>query len=402
MKIVFIVGSLEPGRDGVGDYTRRLAAELVRQGQDVRILALNDKVSSQKSETENHISDFAGQQSSEGTAVKCLRLPMTLPWPERVALAREWVDGFGPDWVSLQFVPFAFHLKGLCFGLGKKISAIAPDAKWHIMFHELWLGLGENASWKHRLWGMLQRSIIRELMTRLKPCVVHTQAEPYQKVLECEGITAGLLPLFSNVPLVAGNGWKEILEPLTVETTGQVSAREEFYLAGVFSAVHPEWNVEDAVNLISPLIQRTNKRLALVFFGRSGLSSTTFDRMKAALRTQAVIVVVGEQSVANISKILQTLDLGLATSPRQLIQKSSSIAAMLEHGLPVLVTRNDWRLRGEKAQPTDRLARLLSPKLFAELGTLPTRDIIHMQECGVRLVANKLLQKLTKKQSWGV
>ena len=34
MKIVFICGCLEPGKDGVGDYTRRLSAELIDHGVD--------------------------------------------------------------------------------------------------------------------------------------------------------------------------------------------------------------------------------------------------------------------------------------------------------------------------------------------------------------------------------
>ena len=43
MKLLFLCSSLEPGRDGVGDYTRRLAGECLRQGHEVRLLSLNDK-----------------------------------------------------------------------------------------------------------------------------------------------------------------------------------------------------------------------------------------------------------------------------------------------------------------------------------------------------------------------
>ena len=45
MKIVFLCGSLEPGRDGVGDYTRMLAAEIIRKGHNAAIVALADKYS---------------------------------------------------------------------------------------------------------------------------------------------------------------------------------------------------------------------------------------------------------------------------------------------------------------------------------------------------------------------
>jgi hypothetical protein len=46
MKIVFVCGSVEIGRDGVGDYTRQLGLELLNQGHEVRIIGINDKVSS--------------------------------------------------------------------------------------------------------------------------------------------------------------------------------------------------------------------------------------------------------------------------------------------------------------------------------------------------------------------
>ena len=42
MKIIFLCGSLEPGRDGVGDYVLLLSGELVRQGHQASIIALND------------------------------------------------------------------------------------------------------------------------------------------------------------------------------------------------------------------------------------------------------------------------------------------------------------------------------------------------------------------------
>jgi hypothetical protein len=42
MKILFLTGSLEPGKDGVGDYTRLLANECGERGHEVFLLGLND------------------------------------------------------------------------------------------------------------------------------------------------------------------------------------------------------------------------------------------------------------------------------------------------------------------------------------------------------------------------
>jgi len=80
VKVVFLCSSLEPGRDGVGDYTRRLAAELVRQGHFSAVVSLNDK----------YISDvFNDIQQSEGTKLAVLRLPSVWPMKARIGYAKK-------------------------------------------------------------------------------------------------------------------------------------------------------------------------------------------------------------------------------------------------------------------------------------------------------------------------
>src|ERR1700728_1452296 len=228
MKIAFFCGSLEPGRDGVGDYVRRLAGELIRQGHRSTAIALND----------SHVSETLVEvQEIEGTAVSVMRLPSAAPWNDRTFEARTYLDIFGPDWISLQFVPFGFHRKGLCFGLGKNLAATNVRAPWHIMFHELWLGLGEMPPVKHRIYGALQRLIMMDLINRLRPRLVHTQAEPYRVVLKRENISAPILPLFSNIPRVEGVGWDGLLEPLVAEVVGKNQDRTKLYLAGVLGMV---------------------------------------------------------------------------------------------------------------------------------------------------------------------
>src|ERR1022692_2576923 len=46
---------------------------------------------------------------------------------------------FNPNWVSLQFVPFGFHPKGLPFGLPRHLMSIIGSRPLHWMFHELWV-----------------------------------------------------------------------------------------------------------------------------------------------------------------------------------------------------------------------------------------------------------------------
>ena len=312
-------------------------------------------------------------QESDGTPVAALRLARVKPWEGRISEARERLNRFQPDWLSFQFVTFGYHRKGLCAGLGKKLAAINSRTVWHVMFHELWLGLDEKTPLKYRVLGAMQRMFIRDMIHKLRPRVVQTQTEPYRQVLTREKIPASVLPLISNVPYVKGDGWAGLLEPL-LAAAGQPANRTEFYLAGIFGSVHPEWSAEEAVKVLLPLAQKSQKRLVLVFLGRNNLTSAAFNELKSRLRGRAEIITTGERSIAEISQMLQALDLGLATSPRQAIQKSGSVAAMLEHGLPVLVTRDDWRLRGIEIKPADTSSRLLTPDKFALLESLPTRE----------------------------
>jgi hypothetical protein len=386
MKIAFLCSSLEPGRDGVGDYTSRLAGELIRQGHQVIAVGLNERnISQTKFE----------QQEIDGVSVPVLRLPGDIPWIHRMVETHKWTGDFDPNWLSLQFVPFGFHPKGLCFGLGKRLANIDPVKPWHIMFHELWLGLNEGASVKHRIWGALQRKSVLDLIGHLRPQIVHTHAEPYRKVLDNEGVNASVLPLFGNLPRVNADCRNDLLRMLPAQASDGPNDPSDLYLAGVFGAVHPEWDAEKAVDTMLPLLQRCQKRLLMVFFGKSNLSAVTFEKLKFTLGDRAGVVMAGERTSIEVSKILNSLDLGLATSPRQIIQKSASVADMLEHGLSVLVIRDDWRLRGTQAPLEDKLSAMLSPEQFARLETLPTRNTQELN--GVKAVASKLVEELVLK-----
>src|SRR5207244_3804373 len=149
------------------------AGECERLGHSSIILGLSDP-SVRRIEGES--------QQIEGRSISALRLAAAMPWAERIPAAQACLKDFRPDWVSLQFVPFGFHPRGLPLGLGRKLSSINSAKPWHIMFHELWLGLGEGSSVKHRVWGELQRWLILDLIHRLRPKIVHTNAEAYRIV----------------------------------------------------------------------------------------------------------------------------------------------------------------------------------------------------------------------------
>ena len=373
---------LEPGGDGVGDYTLRLAGEFIRQGHESIAIAINDGVVSVKR---------LEIQETAGTEVSVLRLPDEMTWSDRLTEAQDRLLDFRADWISLQFVPFGFQRKGLCFGLGKRLAGIGGKASWHIMFHELWLGMEIGTPVKNRFWGILQRSIVRDIIRRLHPRVVNTHTEPYCNVLNDDIVPASFLPLFCNVPVVEGDGWTGFLEPMVAHKLGEKADRSNLYLAGIFGSVYSEWKAYEAVETLFPLTQQAGKRLMLIFFGRSGLSDESMSELKLSVKGRADVIFAGEMSAPEISKVIQTLDLGLATSPWQAIQKSSSVATLLFHGVPVAVTRDDWRLPHAGVLRHVDPSRLISPEEFKTLRDLPTRRAELSDSGSVRSAVEKML-----------
>src|SRR5262245_16599032 len=150
MKILFITTSLNPGKDGVGDYTRDLANECARQGHVCAAVALNEQGLSEITR-----SDISGMTE--------LRFPTSIPWESRIAKAREFVEAFAPDWISFQFVCYGYHPKGILTGVSRGLLQLAAGRKVHVMFHELWIGDDIESSFKQRLLGKVQKFFVLRL-----------------------------------------------------------------------------------------------------------------------------------------------------------------------------------------------------------------------------------------------
>ena len=317
MRIIFVCGSLEPGKDGVGDYTGRLASQLVKSGHEVRIVAINDKFSKQI------VND---SYTIENEQFKVLRLPVALADTEKFEFAKKYVLEFDPEWLSLQYVSFSFHPKGLPVGIGKKLRQLGEGRKWHIMFHELWVGMELGVSKKELIWGRLQRIFIYSLIKTLKPKAVQTHTLLYLMQLEKLGVKTEYFPLFGNIPVTGREVEKNNKDKLFVV---------------LFGGIHPGAPVKDIATEIAACSKLLNQKICIVFAGRNGAELKTW---QSALETAGVeYQVLGELPTNEVSNLLKKASYGLSTTPLALAEKSGSIAAMVEHGLQVLCVRNEWR-----------------------------------------------------------
>jgi hypothetical protein len=330
MRIAIITGGLEPGRDGVGDYSRSLAVEATRQGAACRLLALADRHTTRV---------IAGRDES---GIEMLRLPFTMRWTERVRAARQFLAASPGEWVSLQFVPYSFQRWGVASKLVRVLPELVGRAQLHVMFHEVWIDGG--ASLRRQLLSVAQRRAVQAL-AGYPPALMHTSNATYEHALAEQGIRARKLPLFGSVPVGSGTAESWLGAPLAgagCDALSNAGARRgDWWLFAFFGSLHPVWPPQPLLDELRAAAAVAGKQVALAAVGRLGAGESIWERMQQDFGGRMPMLRLGEQPGHRISEVFNTVDFGVATSPLALIGKSATVAAMLDHGLPVVVNRND-------------------------------------------------------------
>ena len=329
MKILFICGSLDPGRDGVGDYSRRLAAELIRQGLIISILALYDKG------VEVISKEF---QESENTQVPVLRIPDFIQSKIRYNKTEQFINDFNPEWLSLQYVPYSFQKRGMPFGFGKQLYKIGKGRKWHIMFHELWIGISVRSPLRHKIIGFFQKFIAKNIISNTKAEFITTTNYLYQLVLQNENIKSELLHLFSNIPISEFN--QDLKSTIVKSISSQNSLNlDQFIVLGVFGTIYPQANLEVVLNKMFVKSLLEQKTIIFISVGRIGMHGVSeLKRLADIFVDKIQFINLGEQTPEYISTILQILSFGISCTPQQHIGKSGVFAAMKLHGLEVIMS----------------------------------------------------------------
>ncbi len=329
MKIAFLTSGLELGRDGVGDYTRFLGQECVRQGHEISAMALNDAM-------------VKGEPQAGGDSLPMLRFGRSTPWEVRLRQAQQFLADFAPDAISLQFVCYGYHPKGLAFRIGPFLRRLIGRTPLQIMFHETWIAPHLGAAIKERIVGAIQKRSVLGMVRRLAPKVVHTSIAAYVALLARNGVRAGLLPLFGNIPFCeSGNPawWSDELRHHGLDIGA--GNRGEHWLFGMFGSLHPNWPPEPLLGFLREASAMQRRKIALLSIGRLGAGETLWSGFEREYSRDFVFHRFGERPAGEVSLFLQGIDFGIATSPWANIGKSGTVAAMIEHGLPVIVNRDD-------------------------------------------------------------
>lgn len=356
MKIIFFCGTLEPGKDGVGDYSRRLAVELLKQGYSCMLISLHDKYVKV---------EIKEKQEADGIGVTALRIPKFLKRKVKMLIAKQEVDKFDPDWLSLQYVPFSFHKRGIPWGLAADLEKLGKGKKWQIMFHELWVGMDVESSLKIKIWGKAQQYLIKKTLYRLKPAVINTQSNLYRAQLENLGYKAEIIPLFSNIPVLSGR---------------LVSTKNGFISFVVFGLIHPGAPIKEFVQEVATYSRKINKEVRFTFIGRCGeeLGNWRLACEEMGFKTR----VLGEQNPEKISEVLSESDWGISSTPFFQIEKSGTVAAMREHDLPVYAVSRHWNPQIGFSFYPEGIRKYIQNKLDLDIPIASKTPKNHLQNVG--------------------
>jgi hypothetical protein len=309
-KILFICGSAEPGKDGVGDYTRRLAVALVGKGYHVTIIALADKFVSELVTEVQHVED---------SAVSIIRIPTNIGTSIKKNCIISHVEENKPDWISLQYVPQAFEKRGLAFTLISILKSIPIGPSWHFMIHEIAV---PKRGVIQRIIRIIQQKLLQQLYRLLKPKLVHTSITRYQIALQNLGISSTILPLFSNIPCI---------------NSTKIWANKQVFTIGFFSQLNVSSYIIASLKALAIRASTEGLKLHIVLIGGKKERNTEFIKfIREHKQINATCQATGYLSPTELSEQLTHCQLGISPIKFSALGKSGSFAAFVEHGVPVL------------------------------------------------------------------
>lgn len=322
MKICFLCGSIEPGKNGVGDYARRLAGELIRSGHEAYLVGLEETELNAPIETE---------QQDEGTPVPTHRWPVSDSWKKRFEALEQLLAQTAPTHLSVQFVPYAFDPRGLPFAFSNRLLKLKTSARWHFTIHELWHQSAEMTG-KQRIISYLQSRIIRRLLRSASPAPVHTSLERYQKLLADMQVPSKCLPIFSNI--------QPLTTPPALIPTGE-APRTQIH-AAFFSQCTIQPAVADFVVAFHEDCLARGKALNIRFIGGSQAHvEAAMEALRARSGDDLILRHTGRLDAGEVSRQLDEIDFGISPVPRHVIGKSGSTAAFLAHGKAVAIPHTE-------------------------------------------------------------
>lgn len=377
MKICFLCGSLEPGRNGVGDYSRRLAGELIRNGHEAYLVGINENTLTKPNDE---------SQDDEGTPIRAYRWPDNQSWKQRFASLEELLGQTSPTHLSVQFVLYAFDRHGLPYRYTQHFKKLQTSAKLHYMVHELWqrsAGMGV----KQQIISFLQSRIAQKFLSGPTPVTIHTSLPRMQKTLAQMQQPSRLLPIFSNI------------NPLDLATHHEADVgKEDTTLHAAFFSqftIHPA--VVKFIEAFHHDCCARGKALSLTFIGGNAEKAQgSIQTLRMSLGDTVPMAHTGKLSPQDLSRKLHQVDFGISPVPRHVIGKSGTAAAFIAHGKAVAIPHTET---GESPDDIGLAEEALRPAFMTDptVSALERASLVALRESeriSIKRVAAQLIKDL--------
>jgi glycosyltransferase involved in cell wall biosynthesis len=281
LKLCFISGPYKPGSCGITDYVTLLCRELNKHVNTCKNISI---------ERNRSFSD----------------------------ISKNIIEA---DLYSIQFAPYAFSSTGLSTRGLNALAQSLKNRKTHINFHEIWIGDYPNASWKEKTIGYLQKREILNFLNTLKPSLVTCSNAAALDRMQQVKINAKHLYLFGNIP----NSIEKKNVPL-----------KDLQVA-FFGTPYDKFPYFFLAKKLVEISRSSQKAVHIKVIGRQREKAGIKEIDRISEINGFNISHLGELPESEISKELKSSDIGVSTTPYDILGKSGATAAMLEHGLPVMV-----------------------------------------------------------------
>ena len=239
-----------------------------------------------------------------------------------------------------------------------------------------------------------------KLFHRLKPRLVTTSITFYVALLRGIGFSAIELPLFGNIPIRPRNNGYELPGNLIQAGICDRNGVHPDRLVGLFfGTFNTSWRAEPFMQIMASALQKNGKRACLISAGRQGgPGESRWEELRKKYSPTIDFIALGECTPAQVSALMHLADFGVANTAWHLLGKSGSTTAMLDHGLPVIVTGYDLQESAALTPSENPLVHFCDETLEAKLWNgLPRRPAHYSGE----EAAEKFIGYLTKLSGTG-
>ena len=277
MIICFIAGDKNPGQCGITDYVELLAQQLKKLGHQIERYFIKKDCKA--------LNNF----------------PVA-------------------DLYSFQFAPYAYANDGVPRRILNLLARKLQNKKVHLNFHEIWVGAYPDAPWIERYKGWRQKREILRFLEIVNPRFITCSNAASMDRIAQAGIQAKYLYLFGNVPYVP---------------SVDISVSSNLRIA-LFGTPYQKFPYNLLAEKLTEISASLNKPVEFRIIGRQRVNEGIHQIRTISKECNFSLSETGELTIHSISIELQSCDLGLCTTPYDVLGKSGATAAMLEHGLPVI------------------------------------------------------------------